>query len=484
MPVLRLCLLLLIGAVLSSGDELPESLRRLVDHHIFKTSVGQVGNNYDKTFPLRYAVVTRFWDPQTGPIFFYCGHELTLEHYINNTGWMWDSAEEFKAMLVFAEHRFYGKSYPRDHRKYTNETYRIVLTTEQVLADYAKLLMHIKIEHPLAEKAPVIAIGGFYGGMLATYFRLKYSHLVTGALASSAPVLMFPGMVPCHAFDYRLTSAFRHDSEECEQAIRDSWPLLYDQADTDHKAVNFYQLHGVCQAITTRSQGLFWEWMRETYINLAMYNYPERATRVRQLPAYPIAKACEVLTTAKDNASLVEAVFKIVHMFYNQTGDVDCYDILEYFKGNPIWAFQMCTELITTQCSDGYADMLYARQWNLKKFRESCQQRFGVKPEPRKLYETYGTRFLTYSNIIFSNGEFDPWTSLGYVLPGSETVIPILIRGGAHQQDLCFASPLDSRELVRARKEEKKHILKWVDEARMREDVPTMYDSETERDEL
>ena len=28
--------------------------------------------------------------------------------YLNNTGLMWESAEAFGAMLVFAEHRYYG----------------------------------------------------------------------------------------------------------------------------------------------------------------------------------------------------------------------------------------------------------------------------------------------------------------------------------------------------------------------------------------
>lgn len=46
-----------------------------------------------------------------GPIFFYFGNEDNVELYVNHTGLMWESAEEFGAALVFAEHRFYVRQF-------------------------------------------------------------------------------------------------------------------------------------------------------------------------------------------------------------------------------------------------------------------------------------------------------------------------------------------------------------------------------------
>ena len=61
------------------------------------------------TFKQRYFVCGNHWQPQNdgspGPIFFYFGNEANVELYLNNTGLMWESAPDFGALIVFAEHR-------------------------------------------------------------------------------------------------------------------------------------------------------------------------------------------------------------------------------------------------------------------------------------------------------------------------------------------------------------------------------------------
>jgi lysosomal Pro-X carboxypeptidase len=54
------------------------------------------------------------------------------------------------------------------------------LSAEQALADFAELIRFIKQTVPGASNSPVVAFGGSYGGMLATWIRLKYPNLVQG----------------------------------------------------------------------------------------------------------------------------------------------------------------------------------------------------------------------------------------------------------------------------------------------------------------
>lgn len=113
--------------------------------------------------------------------------------YLNNTGLMWESAEEFGALLVFAEHRYYGESRPYSGSELRHNMQ--YLTAEQAMADYAELLRELKSELH-AEDSAVIGFGGSYGGMLAAWMRMKYPHVLAGSIASSAPIWAFPGEDP------------------------------------------------------------------------------------------------------------------------------------------------------------------------------------------------------------------------------------------------------------------------------------------------
>ena len=86
---------------------------------------------------------------------------------------MWENAAEHQAMLVFAEHRFYGQTWPCGGEEAAHEDCLHLLTTEQAAADYVELLALIKSGTAAADIAPcptspVIAFGGSYGGKFAT----------------------------------------------------------------------------------------------------------------------------------------------------------------------------------------------------------------------------------------------------------------------------------------------------------------------------
>ncbi|GAY58692.1 hypothetical protein CUMW_188930 [Citrus unshiu] len=95
------------------------------------------------------------------------------------------------------------------------------LSSTQALADCAQLITDVK-RNLSAENCPVIAIGGSYGGMLASWLRLKYPHIAIGALASSAPILYFDDLTPQNGY-HVVANDFRDVSESCYNTIKQSW---------------------------------------------------------------------------------------------------------------------------------------------------------------------------------------------------------------------------------------------------------------------
>ena len=106
-----------------------------IDH--FSWRVPSTGN---LTYQQRYLVCDQYYAPG-GSIFFYTGNEGDVTLYANASGLMWENAGEFNALLVFAEHRYYGESWPQGAGSPAFD----YLSSSQALADYAVLLRYIKV---------------------------------------------------------------------------------------------------------------------------------------------------------------------------------------------------------------------------------------------------------------------------------------------------------------------------------------------------
>ncbi|KAG0484064.1 hypothetical protein HPP92_012148 [Vanilla planifolia] len=174
------------------------------------------------------------------------GLEGDIEGSIQVIKFLEENAPNFKALLLFAEHRYYGESYPFGSKEvaYSNSSTLKYLSSEQALADYAQLLRDLKVNLS-AVNNPVIAFGCSYGGMLASWFHLKFPHIVIGALASSAPILYFDNLTPQNGYCSVVTNDFKEISESCCEIIKKSW------RDIDKVAIQFDGLTSLSKMFNT-----------------------------------------------------------------------------------------------------------------------------------------------------------------------------------------------------------------------------------------
>ncbi|GAU16128.1 hypothetical protein TSUD_340000, partial [Trifolium subterraneum] len=376
---------------------------QILDHFNFNPQSYQ-------TFQQRYLINDTYWGgaKKKAPIFVYTGNEGNIEWFTENTGFMFEKAPHFNALLVFIEHRFYGKSLPFGGNKkvaYANSSTLGYLSSTQALADYATLIIDLK-KNLSATESPVVVFGGSYGGMLAAWFRIKYPHVAIGALASSAPILNFIDLASPYVFNDIVTQDFRSESENCYKVIKGSWKLIEETAQKHGGLELLRKSFRICK--NSMGTGSLEGWLQTAFIYTAMTDYPTPTNFLNPLPAYPVRKMCEAID--KHGISTFEKLYGAANIYYNYSGTSKCFDLDDNSDPHDLGGWQWQDIEIVLKRSSG--------------------------------------------NIIFFNGLRDPWSGGGVLKNISKSIIAIVAKEGAHHVDLRYSTKEDPKWLKDIRKQE------------------------------
>ncbi|CAN4117344.1 unnamed protein product [Withania somnifera] len=425
-----------------------------------------------QTFQQRYLLNDKYWDgsKNNAPIFVYTGNEGNIEWFAQNTGFMFETAPHFNALLVFIEHRFYGKSIPYGGNKeiaYSNKSTLGYLSSTQALADYATLIIDLK-NNLTATDSPVVVFGGSYGGMLAAWFRLKYPHVTIGALASSAPILNFGNITSPYSFNNIITQDFKGESENCYKVIKGSWKQIEDTAKTTGGLEKLRKSFRICKNYI--SQGSLENWLSTAFVYTAMTDYPTPSNFLNPLPAYPVREMCKAIDDPKSGNDTFEKVYGAANIYYNYTGKATCFDLNDDSDPHGLggWTWQACTEMVMPTDGNNEESLFPLSEWDINERVRVCKSTFGVKPRPDWVTTEFGgydiERVLKRfgSNIIFFNGLRDPWSGAGVLKDISKSIVAIIAKEGAHHVDLRWSSKEDPEWLQQVRGREVNIISNWL----------------------
>ena len=170
---------------------------------------------------------------------------------------------------------------------------------------------------------------------------------------------------------------------------------------------------------------------------MAMVDYPYPTSFVEPLPAWPVNYACEQAAAAKvanegENADLY-AIAAAGSTFYNYAGQLTCLDTSSEqgggLDGNG-WGVLACNEMVMPFASNPETSIFPASTWNKKEHSATCEATMSEKPQYDWALEYFGginptKDFMKASNIIFSNGELDPWQAGGVTFDLNDQTIPI-----------------------------------------------------------
>eukprot|EP00434_Breviolum_minutum_P020801 symbB.v1.2.018349.t1/scaffold1457.1/size117646/7 len=396
------------------------------------------------TFEQRTMTFEDWWEP-TNPILFFFGGEGSVETFYNASGAVFEHAQVLKALVVFLEHRSYGQSIVPLR----------TLTIEQALADTAWFLAGLRSRLGCRKReCPIITLGGSYGGMLVAWFRQKYPHLTAGGIASSAPIDFYPQDGRQEDFWNATLHTFRrYGAETCPRDLTLAMEQVLEKGQTEEGRDELSKTLGSCHNLQNEtsagSKADFF--LRGIMSTLAMLDYPVATNFVTPLPANPVKVACDLL---QQNGIL--GLRKVMDLFLNSTSGYRCYDIMAEVVGRPTkgelhgpvkapdmghWQYQACNEMpMQSLTSDGMA-FYPAADDQLAEVAESCKIRYGLTPRTAWLPINFGASNLQVGNLLFTNGEKDPWrvgAPKFEVLPEGLDISEHLITAGAHHEDLRF----------------------------------------------
>eukprot|EP00933_Yihiella_yeosuensis_P023383 TRINITY_DN18212_c0_g4_i1.p1 TRINITY_DN18212_c0_g4~~TRINITY_DN18212_c0_g4_i1.p1 ORF type:complete len:504 (-),score=68.37 TRINITY_DN18212_c0_g4_i1:113-1624(-) len=414
------------------------------------------------------------WWRSGGPILLYLGNEGPIEGFYNYTGAIFEHAQELNASVVFIEHRYYGSSIPKGKHWHH-------LTVEQAMADYAWFVPTLRNRLKCGSlDCPIVTFGGSYGGMLVAWFRQKYPHLTVGGVAASAPIDFYPHTGVQKEFWNAVSHTFSaFGTPSCTDIVTKALQDLQVQAASAAGRTKLSNQLASCDPLeneTTAGEKADF-FLRGAFASLAMLDYPVASAFVTPLPANPVRVACEKLKTA---ANSLEGLRAVADLYLNGTGQFRCYDILAEIVGRPTegifkgpkvapdmgpWQYQTCNELILEPITTDGMGFYPPSDEQLSSVAAACELRYGVTPRPAWLPVSTGGSRLRVGNLLFTDGEKDPWRA-GAVrieqVPKGLDVVHHLIPGSAHHEDLRFNAPSPNPEVVKAKQMALAAMQRWI----------------------
>lgn len=144
------------------------------------------------------------------------------------------------------------------------------------------------------------------------------------------------------------------------------------------------------------------------------------------------------------------------------------------------WNVLACNQM-AMPTSNGKNSMFIAQPFDYDGFTKDCQQKFKLTPRYQWVWDYFGGKdiqrdFQSISNIIFSNGQLDPWTAGGLrdKVIGNDNIDVIFIEQAAHHLDLREPNEEHDPQPVKdARALETTIMRRWIKEY-MSPSTPTM----------
>jgi len=378
------------------------------------------------TFEQRYYVDNQYWDGK-GPVFLYIGGEGTLSG--TPTGYVSVLAQNYSALVVALEHRFYGESIPNGNVFTENLKY---LAVDQALADLASFTDFFKESYGTGE-SKWFAFGGSYPGALASWYRTSYPHHTVGSLSSS-------GVVNCIAdfpeFDEQVTTAV---GSRCADQIKRISSAFQRTVESGQEGWDYALDLFFCE--------------KDMWVDDFYYMIADSWSMADQYGAK--SSLCSTIMSVGDDADDKTLMTVFANYSLDYWGPTFCTDGFynteqlsdpaRWETNSRSWRWQTCYEVgwfNTAPISGSLRPLSVNMEYHLKQ----CAAMFGrpMFPTINELNAKFGGEYPIASNVFYSDFSDDPWlrASVTYSVSSSQPFEMAMCDDCGHCKDLH--TPLDS----------------------------------------
>ncbi|KAJ7880338.1 peptidase S28 [Mycena olivaceomarginata] len=402
-----------------------------------------------ETFPNRYWVNATYYEPG-GPVFLFDSGEQNAEpllpYYLqeyHGLSAVMRLAKRYRGIAFLWEHRYYGDSQPFPVNENTTAAQWKYLNTEQALQDvvffadsFPKTSGHAanaSSGHPNAlpihpSVVPWVWLGGSYPGVRGALLRQRNPETIFAAWASSAPVQAQVDMSSYYkAAERSLTRNCSADWVAVTKFVDDTLNGTNETLQIDVKFDLLKARLSGPGGNTSRADSLTRKRANATSsVNAAtilmdpLNFYQYYGFQDSLLPF------CNLLETQNSTAEAFEGgivsasgVNAAFDAFMVALGELD-YDSIPGSADDPVqdrsWMRQYCSEYGFYQRGDPENPLSIETSFlSLELFQKECSDTFPDLPSSPQvqLVNKYGGWNMTPSNILWTNGEFDPWRTMG-----------------------------------------------------------------------
>ncbi|XP_043285971.1 putative serine protease K12H4.7 [Venturia canescens] len=431
-----------------------------------------------RTWEQRYFVNDTHWK-KDGPVFLMIGGEGEASPKWMVDGQWLQYAHQYGALCFQVEHRFYGKSHPTQDLSVKN---LVFLSSEQALADLAHFIETARVKYQIPAATKWIVFGGSYPGSLAAWARLKYPHLIHGAMSASGPLL---AQIDFQQYYVVVENSLRGHSQACVDALAAANHqinlMLHHRIGQQGLTKKFNLCDPIESAYSKRDIANFYETLASEFAEIVQYNKDNRIGA--RAKSYTIDDVCNILVDEKrgipvdrlaeiSNMLLAASNEKCLDYKYTKMVD-DLRNVTwasEMAEGGRQWMYQTCTEFGFFQTSTARPN-LFSETFPVDFFVQQCTDVFGprfnlhlLENSVERTNSFYGAKDIKVTNVVYVHGSIDPWHALGITQSTDPKAPAIFINGTAHCANMYPASSNDLPELTEARQKVNQLIGEWLKE--------------------